>query len=49
MLETRLVVNCGTEGKAIIIVNMVGDVPYILKICITSYVYNAPIKQFKAF
>ena len=49
MLETRLVVNYGTEGKAIIIVNMVGDAPYIFKICITLYVYKAPIKWFKAF
>lgn len=49
MLETRLVVNYGTEGKAIIVVNMVGDVPYILKTCIILYVYNTPTKWLKAF
>lgn len=49
MLETRLVVNYGTEGRAIIVVNMVGDFPYILKICIILYVYNTTIKWLKAF
>lgn len=49
MLETRLVVNYGTEEEATIVVNTVGDAPYTLRICVTLYVYKAPVKWFKAF